>query len=211
MICVTTTTSVARYCRPFEPQTDLLRGTFNVKRYFILSGDRTTAGGEVIQGDDSWRNQGKPLAYNGAQIYCPACKTTGYICNVPPYRPMTAMSKQVALENDICICKCNPPPRLIASQTNASMSFESHELAAMGLRADGSPLLKEAPANHAAFDERFVLKDGSGNRLANTYYTIRLPSGELKHGTTDSQGRTARYQTNSARNISVHLGHTQEV
>ena len=175
-----------------------------------MLGDKTTAGGVVIQGDESWRNHGKPLAYHGAQIYCHACKTTGYICNVPPYPPMTAMGKQVALENDICICKCNPPPRLIASQNNASMSFESHELAAMGLRADGSPLPKEAAATHGPFDERFHLKDGSGNGLPNTYYTIRLPSGELRHGTTDSQGRTARYQTNGARNIAVHLGHKQE-
>jgi hypothetical protein len=120
------------------------------------------------------------------------------------------MGKQVALENDICICKCNPPPRLIASQNNASMFFESHELGALGLWADGSPLPNEAAATHSVFDERFVLTDGSGSGLANSYYTIRLPTGELRHGTTDSEGRTARYQTNGARNIAVHLGHKQE-
>jgi len=45
--------------------------------------------------------------------------------------------------------------------------------------------------------------------LANIYYTISLPSGELRHGTTDSEGRTARYQTNGAQNITIHLGHKQ--
>jgi uncharacterized Zn-binding protein involved in type VI secretion len=181
-----------------------------VRRYLIVLGDKTTAGGVVIQAEPTCTNHGKPLAYHGAQVYCHACKTTGYISNMPPYRTMTLMGKQVALENDVCICKCSPPPRLIASQNNASMSFEADELAAMGLRADGSPLPKATAATHGTFDERFVLKDGSGNGLANTYYTIKLPSGELRHGTTDSEGRTARYQTNGARNIAVHLGHKQE-
>ncbi|WP_174769867.1 PAAR domain-containing protein [Paraburkholderia hayleyella] len=181
-----------------------------MRRYLIVLGDKTTAGGVVIQAEESHRNHGKPLAYHGAQIYCHACKTTGHIYNVPPYRPMELMGKQVALENDICICKCNPPPRLIASQHNASMSFESGELAAMGLHSNGSAIAKEERATRGAFDERFVLKDGRGNRLADTHYTIRLPSGELKHGATDSQGYTLRYQTDSAGNIAIYLGHKQE-
>ncbi|PLZ03863.1 PAAR domain-containing protein [Burkholderia sp. WAC0059] len=178
-----------------------------MKRYFILLGDRTTAGGVVIQGDESWRNHGKPLAYHGARISCPACKTVGYICNVPPYRPMTLKGKQIALENDICICKCNPPPRLIASQNNASMSFESRKLAAMGLRPDGSPLPKDETAIHGAFDEQVTLVDRkTGQPLADFPYQFRGDDGTLAKGRTGIDGRTIRIGTSDATNLD--LDHT---
>ncbi|MGF6646499.1 hypothetical protein P3T17_004653 [Paraburkholderia sp. GAS82] len=32
------------------------------------------------------------------------------------------MGKQVALENDLCRCKCEPLPKLIASQTVGKVS-----------------------------------------------------------------------------------------
>ncbi|RKT26453.1 putative Zn-binding protein involved in type VI secretion [Paraburkholderia sp. RAU2J] len=178
-----------------------------MKRYFIVLGDKTTAGGVVIQGEESCTNHGKPLAYHGAQVYCHACKTTGYICNIPPYRPMVLRGKQVALENDICLCKCEPPPRLIASQNTSSMSFDSGELAAMGYTSNGTRILQAAA--DALYDEQFTLTDSVGTPLPNTYYTIIRP-GDVLHGTTDSQGRTARYQTNGAQHISIHLGHRQE-
>ncbi|PLZ03862.1 hypothetical protein CY652_02480 [Burkholderia sp. WAC0059] len=81
----------------------------------------------------------------------------------------------------------------------------------MTVNDDGAGSVAIAPTcpEESIFDERFLLKGGSGNELDNTYYTIRLPSAELRHGTTDSEGRTARYQTNGARNIAVHFGYKQ--
>jgi uncharacterized Zn-binding protein involved in type VI secretion len=163
-----------------------------VRRFFIVLGDKTTAGGVVIQGEESCRNHGKALAYHGAQIYCHACKTTGYICNVPPYRPMILMGKQVALENDICICKCDPPPRLIASQNNASMSFDSGELAKMGCLPDGRRMPESDSATvGSAFDDRYQLLDANtGEPLAGVEYAIARANGQIEHGTTDADGHT---------------------
>lgn len=101
-----------------------------MKRYFICEGDQTTAGGTVLEGMDGCSIHGKRQAVEGAKIYCPACKREGIAANVPPYRPHRLHGKQALLDNDICLCGCRPPPRLIASQDGASMSFSADELAA---------------------------------------------------------------------------------
>lgn len=36
---------------------------------------------------------------------------------------MTMMGKQVALEDDLCQCRCDPLPKLIASQTLGSITL----------------------------------------------------------------------------------------
>ncbi|MGF6367794.1 hypothetical protein OKW40_000544 [Paraburkholderia sp. RAU6.4a] len=59
------------------------------------------------------------------------------------------------------------------------------------------------------FDQRFTLTDAGGNALPDTYYTARLPSGELVHGITDLQGRTKRYRTEGARSIHLFIGHRE--
>ncbi|MHA6855820.1 hypothetical protein ACQUK4_10895, partial [Ralstonia pseudosolanacearum] len=95
----------------------------------------------------------------------------------------------VSLEGDICVCKCNPPPRLIASQNTASMSFDEEELRRMGLTADGKPLVAASPAS--VFDDRFQILDAStGEPIANAEYAIERANGEVEHGITDQHGRT---------------------
>jgi len=118
-----------------------------MRRNMILKGDKTTRDGVVIEGDETMTNDGRPLAYQGARVYCPACKTTGAIVNVPPYQPMTFCGgRQVALEGDICLCACEPRPRLIASRDDMFMTLEADELRRMGFAEDGSRLpLAEQP------------------------------------------------------------------
>jgi hypothetical protein len=59
------------------------------------------------------------------------------------------------------------------------------------------------------YDEQFILKDHRGRALAHIFYTVRLPTGELVHGVTDSVGQTTRYQTDGANRIAVYLGHRE--
>ncbi|WP_423370235.1 PAAR domain-containing protein [Burkholderia sp. LMG 32019] len=159
-----------------------------MRRHFIRIDDKTTAGGTVIQGENSFKHHGKAVAYDGAEIYCNACKSVGRIANVQPYRTMLLMGKQIALENDICICKCAPPPRLIASQSTGSMSFEGHELAQLGFRADQN---LTSPIGSACFDDRFKLFNAtSGMPLINTEYAILRANGKIEHGVTDGDGHT---------------------
>ncbi|SMG21007.1 hypothetical protein [Paraburkholderia susongensis] len=60
------------------------------------------------------------------------------------------------------------------------------------------------------YDQRFTLTDAAGKVLADTYYTIRKPGGKPIHGTTDSEGRTAKHVTDGAQSIRIYLGHKQD-
>jgi len=91
-------------------------------RKIILKGDRTDRNGEVLEGLVSSMFEGRPVASHGALVFCHTCKTQGVIVGDGPCLPMTFSGKQVALENDICKCTCEPPPRLIASQTSGAIS-----------------------------------------------------------------------------------------
>jgi uncharacterized Zn-binding protein involved in type VI secretion len=88
-----------------------------VTRRIILKGDRTDRNGEVLDGIPSSMFQGRAVAYHGAPVFCHTCNTQGVIVGEGLSLPMMFMGKQVALENDICKCKCDPPPRLVASQS----------------------------------------------------------------------------------------------
>lgn len=48
---------------------------------------------------------------------CPACGTAGIIRCVMPRIPDRLQGKECALSDDLCICNCSPPPKLIAEQT----------------------------------------------------------------------------------------------
>jgi hypothetical protein len=90
-------------------------------RYQIFENDVTTAGG-IVQphtgGGKSfiWHNR---LASNiGDKIKCPACGSVGYIEATGMRRPFDNHKDIPALDGDLCICKCNPPPVLKHSQTS---------------------------------------------------------------------------------------------
>ncbi|PMS17509.1 PAAR domain-containing protein [Trinickia dabaoshanensis] len=93
-----------------------------MKRRFIRKGDTTDRNGVVIDGVAQSMFQGEPLAYLGASVQCPACGMQGVIISDGSPRTMTVMGKQVALENDLCQCKCDPLPKLIASQAMGSIT-----------------------------------------------------------------------------------------
>jgi hypothetical protein len=62
------------------------------------------------------------------------------------------------------------------------------------------------PVHH---DEKFSLRDAHGNVLADTFYTIRLSSGQMLHGITDQSGNTSRYPTDGSQRIAIYLGHRE--
>jgi uncharacterized Zn-binding protein involved in type VI secretion len=93
-----------------------------MSRRFIRKGDKTDRDGIVTDGIGNSSLQGQPLAYLGAPVQCPVCGTEGVIISDGSPRTMTVMGKQVALENDLCQCKCEPLPKLVASQALGSIT-----------------------------------------------------------------------------------------
>ncbi len=89
-----------------------------MKRYDIVKGDTTTTGGIVQGGDAADTLHGREQAYENDPVWCPACNTMGVVKSEGPHHSMTGPDgRQAALSDDLCICKCSTPPRLIASQS----------------------------------------------------------------------------------------------
>jgi len=96
-----------------------------VKRYNITTGATTTAGGKVISGLERTSFNGQMIAREGDRVACPACGTEGVIALVGPHLHEDWGGKQAALEGDLCLCKCDPPPELIACQRFKCQVFET--------------------------------------------------------------------------------------
>jgi hypothetical protein len=163
----------------------------------------------TIQGQDG---QARQMAFIGDPAWCVACQSMGTIVGgapVPDNRRMLDLvngGRRQAVGGDEVACKCASRPRIIAVYGQKFMIT--------GVNVNNAvPVAKPAVTNGisaAVFDEKVILQDRNGSPLPDTFYTIKLPSGDLRHGITDSQGRTARYATNGAHNISIYPGHHQD-
>jgi len=94
-----------------------------VRRYNITTGATTTAGGEVVSGMERTSFNGRMIAREGDRVACPACGTEGVIALTGPHLHEEWGGRQAALEGDLCMCKCDPPPKLIAIQHFKSQGF----------------------------------------------------------------------------------------
>lgn len=86
------------------------------RRYYIRAGARTTAGGTVRASSQFRILGGAPLAREGDAVDCPACNTQGRIACVMPRLPSSFEGRAYALSDDVCVCECSPPPKLVADQ-----------------------------------------------------------------------------------------------
>ncbi|SAL70858.1 hypothetical protein AWB71_04318 [Caballeronia peredens] len=92
------------------------------RRYDIVKGDKTTSAGIVQGGDSNDTLNGHEQAYEGDPVWCPVCKMMGRIVCVGPRLSMTGPDgREGALSDDLCVCLCDPSPRLIASQDASYM------------------------------------------------------------------------------------------
>ncbi len=158
-----------------------------MRRYTITLGAPTTSGGKVISASSEGKIEGVPIALEGDLVTCPKCKTAGKIQCVGPRIPEAWNGKNVALENDLCICRCAVPPKLMPNQTLRSQVIKdtgralSHPTYDMATRG----------AQGQAFTERFKLVDDhDGKPLAHREYAVVRASGKLEFGTSDEAGHT---------------------
>lgn len=171
-----------------------------MKRAILKLGDKTTAGGVVLEGIDCCKHHGTPITFIGAKIRCPACNSAGVIGWNGPHQKATMMGKQQALEGDLCLCKCDPPPVLIASQNSAWHVFEAHELArtsyASGAAGSGP--------YHGVYDEQYTLYGGDGRPLAGVPYRIVTTTARVVNGKTNGLGQTERIVTDGTEKLKLY-------
>lgn len=172
-----------------------------MRRALLRSGDKTTAGGTVMEGAENCTVGGKSVAFIGARIWCPVCNSEGFVAWVGPHRKATMNGKQQALDGDECVCKCSPPPICIASQNFAWHSFEAGELAA----ASSNSATPGSEFARGLYDEQFALLDQDGEAMRGIHYRILAGSQILASGTTDMQGRTQRIKTSNAQGLRLDI------
>ncbi len=95
-----------------------------MRRYHITVGAKTTADGTVRTGWDCSTINGQAMAREGDVVDCPKCDSTGTIVCDGPRLVDLLEDRNAALDGDLCKCKCDPPPRLIANQTLSSQEIE---------------------------------------------------------------------------------------
>jgi uncharacterized Zn-binding protein involved in type VI secretion len=87
-----------------------------MKRHHITLGARTTADGVVATASSFMSIDDVRIALEGDAVSCHACGATGTIRCAGPRTPESFNGRPVALEGDLCICRCATPPRLLPIQ-----------------------------------------------------------------------------------------------
>ncbi len=163
-----------------------------MRRYYLKVGDRSTAGGTVTEGIEGCYHHGTLITFLGAHVYCPACKSTGRIVAKGPRWPDNLMGKNAALDGDLCVCRCDPPPVMLPSQNSMCQSFDAQALERLGFGPIAAPLKKEA---EAIYDEQIQFKTSEGIAISHIAYKLILSDGSIEEGMTDADGKTRRIAT----------------
>jgi uncharacterized Zn-binding protein involved in type VI secretion len=95
------------------------------KRYLITLGATTTANGKVTTATSMRRIGGVPVALEGDTVHCQACGSDGVIQLDGPRLTERWNGKLVALEDDLCVCSCSTPPKLVAIQQTVCQDVSS--------------------------------------------------------------------------------------
>lgn len=163
-----------------------------LKRYFITLGAPTTTGGKVSSANHLDTIDGVPIALEGDTCWCAACLSDGIIRPDGPRLSETFEGRELALADDLCICKCSPPPRLVATQTLMyqvvdSERYEEDAAAAAGIAAQANTL-EESPAAADTFPLVLIDPD-TGEPLRHRPYRLELAD-KLIEGMLDQNGWT---------------------
>ena len=160
-----------------------------MKRYHITLGARTTAGGTVITASSASTINGAAKALEGDAVSCPRCHSEGVIVCDGPRLPDHWNGRRFALQDDLCVCKCVPAPRLLAIQTLKCQHVQGEP---------DNPAARNEPVNgvvagREAAEEKAPLRlfdDVTGQPHRKRPYKLVLRGGGAMAGTTDDDGLT---------------------
>jgi hypothetical protein len=109
--------------------------------------------------------------------------------------------KKVALENDLCMCACPSPPRLVPNQSLKCQNLgggDGDDSATHALKA-ATPEKNDLLASFRVVDEE------TGLPMSGIRYRIVLPDGSSRQGVTDADGRTMALTAHERATATLHL------
>lgn len=175
----------------------------SVKRHTITEGALTTVGAKVSRASSHGSINGARIALENDPVDCPACNSTGRIVCAGTRLNERWNGVQVALEDDLCVCLCYPPPRLIPSQTVRFQSVAGGADVADSSEIDSEPGAAAASEQQGFYDQHFYVKDEAGQPLVDFPYVIELGSGRRIEGRTDREGKTAKAAASRAEHATL--------
>lgn len=169
-------------------------------RNWLCEPDKPETGGYILPNPRVTATIGNNIraVLIGAHAYCEACKSTGVIVKAGGPRRMNFMG-EIALEHDILLCKCPIPQRMISTTTSTHKYDDMIESLGpvasstnTAAAAVGGALAATAASaqDEKIFDDRFILRESSGQAVANAAYAIKRTSGDIEYGQTDDNGHT---------------------
>lgn len=164
-----------------------------INRYLITLDAPTTAGGKVISASHVDTIDGVPLALEGDRCWCPACQSEGVIRPDGPRLSDTFDGREQALQDDLCICKCDPPPRLVANQALMYQSIDGDWYAGVAGTAAAAAAQSNAAQASPPDTDRLplaLIDVDTDEPFRNCAYRLDLGDRVIE-GTTDQRGWTA--------------------
>lgn len=173
-------------------------------RYYILENDTTTAGGLVQTTTNPivFNVDGKKQSCIGDNVWCPACQSMGQIIPSGPRLSFSLGSAMPALNDDLCLCKCSPPPKLINSQTSFKEIIDDDNVMKYLSKQN---LLHNQKKDKALFNLKFQVKNNVGKPIVNTQYLLVDEIGNIHFGTTDESGYTQIINSDREMEFSIHI------
>lgn len=138
-----------------------------MQRAWLRKGDTSSVGGVVLDGIENVTHHGVPCTFIGARVECPACQSIGHIEAAGHRCSVKISGKEQALEGDVCQCKCDPPPTMIASQHSGVQSFNP-AAPFTGNLDRGAPYV--------------MAGGGAVTAMARAYFSSALPSATIADG-----------------------------
>jgi hypothetical protein len=173
-------------------------------RLLLCIGDQPETGGTIEPSGVAYSITDHEVALIGAMVHCNACKSRGPIVKAGGPRRPWHRGVEIAHENDIVLCKCAQPPRMIATMQSISRNDDMAESPDYGF-APGD-VQGRASAIHSLYDEAFVLRDHRTRQpLMRVPYRVRSSSSVIASGLTDDNGKTARIKTSQFEKITIEI------
>lgn len=170
-------------------------------RYYILENDTTTVGGVVQKTNNtlSFKVYGKNKSYIGDHVWCPVCNTMGEIVANGARLNVSVNGYVPALNDDLCMCKCSPSPKLVHSQTTFKETIDDDTLAKYEQTQQNI-----ANVSKYSVQVQFISEDSIP--YANIDYVANnVTTGKRYCGITDKNGWTQTFYSNKPDDFEIKL------
>ncbi|VXC63327.1 PAAR repeat-containing protein [Burkholderia sp. 8Y] len=179
-------------------------------RRMAVVGDKLSNGGEVSYCKGPFftlGNAGQQAALINGPVYCPVCRTTGYIARDGGPRRMTIGGSEIALDADVVVCDCPEYPRIVARLAGEAWYDDLAEK----LGVIGATTIAEVSAQSATRQREqtgqcvawFCMRDSATGLPLRDQDVIAVVSGVHRSCRTDANGY-AKVETEGTQLIEIH-------